>query len=72
MQLSTYSHTFHRRPAAPTFQQRHLHAGRNKTTARLHGLRASNILAVMRLGAMPAQKMGFQNVFSPIEPCKHG
>jgi hypothetical protein len=55
----------HRRPATPTFQQRHFHARRNTTTARLYGLRASKIHAVMRLGAGIAQHMGFYNVFSP-------
>jgi hypothetical protein len=59
------SHTFHRRPAAPTFQQRHLHVRRNKTSTRLHGLRASTIPAVGRMGAWTAQQMGFHNVFSP-------
>jgi hypothetical protein len=65
LDLSRGSHTFHRRPPAPTFQQRHLHVIRNKTTARLHGLRASTILTVARLGAGTAQQMDFQNVFSP-------
>jgi hypothetical protein len=59
------SHTFHRRPASPTFQQRHLHVERNKIAARLLGLRASKIPAVRRLGAGLAQQMGFHNVFSP-------
>jgi hypothetical protein len=50
---------------APTFQQRHLHVRRNKIAARLHGLRASTILVVRRVGSGTAQDMDFQNIFSP-------
>jgi hypothetical protein len=59
------SHTFHRRPAAPTFQQRYLHARRSTTAARLHGFRASKIPVVKRMGAGTAKQMGFHNVSSP-------
>jgi hypothetical protein len=56
---------FYRRQVAPAIQQRHLHARRNSTTTRLHGLRASTILALRRMGTMTVQHMGFQNVLVP-------
>jgi hypothetical protein len=66
------SHTFHRRPSAPTVQQQHLHARRNTAAARLHGLRASKIPTIRRMGAETAQHMGFKNSLSPETRRKNG